>query len=258
MTSHDLAEYDPLVKEVLERQVPLRLDAHADWAGVLRDAGGHGVGKAVRLRSPRLLAAALGLIFLIIAGAATAGGLGWLSGSPPPIDTTHATRLVEYTLTTDISLWKAGDRIAIWHLPQAGGGVCIFTARASPKPTAPAGHNPVSGGFCGGSQEEVAPGEPMRVFLHTTRQLGGSYSWLIDGIVSSGSTITRLEVQSAAGRFPLAYGHRWFIGQLPSTSSSESPQRGTYVIVGYDSRGNVVERLDLRQALAGSAVPRGT
>jgi hypothetical protein len=247
VTTHDFVEYDPLVKEMLERQVPLRLDARPDWVAVLHDARGDGVGKAVRLRSPRLLAAALGLV-LIIAGASAAEGLGWLDGSSPPaIDTTHATSLVEYTLTEDISLWKAGDRIAIWRLPQPGGGVCIFTALASPKPTVPA--NPVSGGFCGSSEEQVPAGEPMRVSLATTRQLGGAYSWLITGTVSSGSDIARVEVQSSGGRLPLAYGHRWFLGQLPSTSTSASdlPQDGPYVIVGYDSQGKAVERLDLRK-----------
>jgi hypothetical protein len=262
VTGHNVAEYDPVVREIVESQVPLRLDAHADWAAVLRDAGRDGfAAKPLRLRSRRLLAPALGLVVLIIAGAATAGGLGWWNGaSAPTIDTTHATRLVEYTLTTDLSLWKAGDRIAIWRFPQPNGGVCVFTALASPKPTALATARPnpaTGGGFCGRSGEQVPPGKPMRVFLSTTRQLGGSYSWLISGTVSSGSDIAKLEVRSAERPFPLAYGHRWFLGQLPSTSTSDLPQGGAYVVVGYDSRGNVVERLDLRQALTGLDRPRG-
>jgi hypothetical protein len=237
---------------MLERQVPLRLDAQPDWGAALRQAGSDdAVATPARTRRLRLLAPAVGVLVLIV-GAATAGDLGLSSGSPPVIDTTNATRLVEYTLTADISLWKAGDRIAIWRLPQPGGGACVLIGLASPKPTSPQGHNPVSGGLCGGSGEQlVAPGQPMKVFLHTTRRLGGSYSWLIDGIVSPGSDIARLEVRSAAGRFPLAYSDRWFLGQLPTTSSGDLPQPGAYVIVGYDSRGNVAERLDLRQALTG-------
>ena len=32
---HDVTEYDPQVKEMLERHVPLRLDAQSDWAGAV-------------------------------------------------------------------------------------------------------------------------------------------------------------------------------------------------------------------------------
>jgi hypothetical protein len=259
VTGHGTAELDPLVKEMLENQVPLRLDAQPDWGAALREAGSDQViAKPARAGGRRLLASALGVLVLIV-GAATAGDLGLSSGSPPVIDTTNATRLVEYTLTADSSLWKAGDRIAIWRLPQPGGGACVLIGLASPKPTSPEGPNPVSGGLCGGSGEQlVAPGQSMRIFLHTTRRLGGSYSWLIDGTVSPGSHIARLEVQSDAGRFPLAYSDRWFLGQLPTTSSDDLPQPGAYAIVGYDSRGNVAERLDLRQALAGSASSAGS
>ncbi len=38
MTDHDVTDYDPRVNEILERQVPLRLDAQPDWAGALRKA----------------------------------------------------------------------------------------------------------------------------------------------------------------------------------------------------------------------------
>jgi hypothetical protein len=281
VTDHDVTDFDPLIKEMLDRQVPLRAGAHGEWGEVLRQVEGdvlEGViteewrtrespdGRerrprrrvtdwvATPVRKRRLLVVAFGLVVLAVAGAAGAGS-GWLSGSSNAIDTSKATSLVQYTLTNDISLWKAGVRIAIWRLPQSGGGVCDFIALASPRPAAPGGVNPVGGGgFCSSSGDEVPSGKPARVFLHTTRQLGGSYSWLVDGAVSSGSDIVKLEVLSATGRFPLAYGNGWFLGQLPSSfSASELPQGGPYVLVGYDSQGKAIEHLDLLQVLRGSA-----
>ena len=62
-----------------------------------------------------------------------------------------------------------------------------------------------------------------------------------------------MEIRSDAGTLPLAYSHGWFLGQLPPSSSWNLPQRGQYVVVGYDSQGKAVERRDVRQALTNSA-----
>jgi len=278
VTDHDVTDYDPRVNDMLERQVPLRLDAQADWAAALskaeaedaRESANDGVAQrsdggrnhhpygrlaewvGLRMRSRRLLAPALVLVVLVVAGAATAAGVRWWSGPPTPsaIDTTEATKLVEYTLMADFSVWKAGDTIAIWRMPQPDGSVCTFRALASVKPSAPGtdGPNPVGGGSCGMSGEQLSAGKPIGVSLSTTRQPSGGYSWLIDGTVSSGSGIARLELRSPTGRLPLAYSHGWFLGQLPprSSSASDLPQGGPYVVVGYDSQGTAVERLDLQ------------
>ncbi len=275
MTDHDVTDYDPRVKEMLERQVPLRLDAEADWAGALRKAEGApesgrnhrppgrlGEWVAVRMRSRRLLVPALVVAVLVIAGAAAAGARLWSGPSPPAIDTTQATSLVEYTLTSDFSVWKAGDRIALWHLPQPDGSTCVLTALASPKPTAPAAPgtddpndpNPVGGGSCGNPGGQGPPGKPMTLQLETGIDSGLYYNYLISGSVSSGSDIARLEIRSDAGSLPLAFSHGWFLGQLPPSSYEASlPQRGQYVLVGYDSQGQAIERRDLRQALTSSA-----
>ncbi len=194
MTDHDVTDYDARVKEMLERQVPLRLDAEADWAGALRKAEGAaecdrnhrppgrlGEWLAVRMGSRRLLAPALVVAVLVIAGAAAAGVRLW-SGPSSAIDTTQATSLVEYTLTTDFSRWKAGDRIALWHLPQPDGSTCVMTALASPKPTAPGTDdpNPLSGGgSCGNPGGQGPPGKPMTLQLATGRDSGLYYNWLI-------------------------------------------------------------------------------
>ncbi len=269
MTDHDVTDYDPRVKEILERQVPLRLDAEADWAGALRKAEGvpesgrnHRPPRRlaewvpVRMRSRRLLAPALGVAVLVIAGAAAAGVRFWSGPSPPAIDTTQATSLVEYTLTADYYRWKAGDRIALWHLPQPDGSTCVMTALASPKPTAGTDDpNPLNGGgSCGNPGGQGPPGKPMTLQLATGIDSGLYYNWLISGSVSSGSDIARLEIRSDDGSsVPLAYSHGWFLGQLelPPSSSASLPHRGSYAVVGYDSQGKAIERRDLAWALEG-------
>lgn len=266
---HDVTNDDPRVREMLERHVPLRLDAQADWAGALHRAEGEGstdamhvrrgrLGRwlAARMRRRRLLAPALGIAVLVIAGAATAAGVHLWSGasSPSAIDTKEATSLVEYTLTSDYSVWTKGQTLAIWRVPQADGSVCVFRALASPKPTAPGtgGPNPGGGGSCGSPQSHLAtPERPINLSFGATLGPAG-YSWLISGNVSSASGISKLELRSAVGVLPLAYEHGWFLGQLPSsTSSSELPQGGPYVVVGYDSQGKAVAHLDLQRALQG-------
>jgi len=202
------------------------------------------------MRSRRLLAPALVVAVLVIAGAA-AGARFWSGPSPAAIDTTQATSLVEYTLTTDFSAWKAGDRIALWHLPQPDGSTCVFAALASPKPTAPGTDdpNPLGGGSCGMSNQ-VAAGKPMSLQLETGIDSGLYYNYLIWGNVSSGSDIARLEIRSDAGSsVPLAYSHGWFLGQLELPPSSSASLRRSYVVVGYDSQGKAIERRDLAWAL---------
>jgi hypothetical protein len=267
VTDHDVIDYDPGVNEILDKQVPLRLDAQSDWAGALRKAEGApesgrnhnptgrlGEWVAVRMRSRRLLAPAFLAGVLVIAGAA-GGARFWSGPSPAEIDTTHATSLVEYALTADFSTWKAGDRIALWHLPQPDGSTCVFTALASPKPTAPGTDdpNPLGGGSCGNPGGQGPPGKPMTLQLETGIDSGLYYNYLISGSVSSGSDIARLEIRSDDGSsVPLAYSHGWFLGQLelpPPSSSASLPHRGSYVVVGYDSQGKAIERRDLAWAL---------
>ena len=257
MTDHDVTDYDPGVNQILDRQVPLRLDAQSDWAGALRKAEGapesgrnhRPSGRlaervAVRMRSRRLLAPALVVAVLVIAGAAAAGVRLWSGPSPAAIDTTQATSLVEFTLTTDVSTtqgWKAGDRIALWHLPQPNGGTCIMAALASPKPTR---SDLVAGGSCGMS-DQVPPRKPMWIVWTLGWSIDGG-GRLLSGNVSSGNDIARMEIRSDAGTLPLAYSHYWFLGELPPSSyAASSPRRGQYVLVGYDSQGQVIVRRDL-------------
>jgi len=263
---HDVKDYDPRVNEMLDRQVPLRLDAQADWAEALRRAEGatesdrNHSGRlaewvAVRMRGRRLLAFAFGIAVLVVAGAATATGGWWNGWTPSAIDTTKATKLVEYKLIARAGFHRLGDTIALWRMPQPNGSVCFVTALASPKPTAPGtdGPNPANGsGSCGMSgSDERQDGKPIRVIGLSggAGRYGGG--WVIRGTVRSDSGITRLEIRSADGRLPLGYDNGWFLGQLPlSDYTNDLPKGGPYVVVGYDSKGKAIERLDLRQAFA--------
>jgi hypothetical protein len=264
VTDHDVTDYDPRVNEVLDRQVPLRLDAQADWAGALhraetegRSNGGRKHGRlgewlAARTRSRRLLVPVLGVALLVVGGAATAAGTYWWNAGPSAIETNEATSLVEYTLSSDYSVWKKGQTIAIWHMPQSDGTLCVLTALASPKPSAPGvnGPNPTGAGFCGSSernQSTLPPGKPIGPLLGASLEPGG-YRWLLRGNVRSDSGITRLELRAANGSLPIAFDQGWFLAQLPSSSSStaELPAGGPYVLVGYDSDGKEIARVGLQ------------
>lgn len=241
----DVKDYDPRVNEMLDRQVPLRLDAQADWAEALQRAESAGLARrgrpgewlAVRMRSRRLLAPAFGIAVLVVAAAGTAGGVHWWPSSVSAIDTKEATSLVQYTLTSEFSIWRKGDTLALWRLPQPDGSACLSVALSSPKPTAPGtnGQNPFTTGFCSRSGSMLSPDKedaPIGASLSTTGSSG-----LVYGEVRSGSGIARVEVRSANGSTPLAYRDRWFLGQLPSGTSSSEP--AGYVVVGYDSNGAV-------------------
>jgi hypothetical protein len=242
------------LENLLKAQVPLREEASPDWADVLERVGREGARSSV-LRRPRLLVPVLLAVALTLAGAAAATVAAvrwWGSGGLRAIDTTAAEKLAELTLTASFSVWRTGDTIAIWRFPQPNGGVCVFTALASPRPS-PAGSggaNPTGGGFCGMSDRTLPPGQTIGVSRSATLQ-GSVYRWLINGPVDPDSGIARLELRSATGKIPLGYGHDWFLAELPGTSNtaSELPPGGPYVLVGYDSDGNEVARVDLAHPL---------
>jgi hypothetical protein len=265
---HDVIDHDHLVREMLEDQVPLRPDAEADWANALQRASAldKGLGTqarpsrgeriASRIRGRRFVVPALAALVLLLAGVATAAGVRHWSGPSKlsSIDTKGATNLVGYTLTSDFSIWKKGDRVAVWRFPQ-NEGTCVFMALASPKPSAPGatGQNPGSGGFCNASGSILMPGKPIAVMANSSLQ-SGRYNWLIYGAVSPDSGVTNLALRSANGSAPLAYNNGWFIGELPTSSSSDAlAPGGPYVIVGSDSHGTAVAQLDLQKTLPGLA-----
>ena len=275
-----MTEQDVLVAELLEKHTPLRLDAEPDWSDVLRRAGCPRSGTADAMEATvraadqkrgvfgraanwsglrgrrRVLVPAVVLVLMAGVAATAFAGIRLFTGPPEPseIDTTAAAKLVEYTLTADFSVWSRGDTIAVWRVPQPNGSLCVFTALASPKPTAPGSgrQNPAGGGFCNGTGEQLPPGKTIGVTFAATQQPGGGYSWLIQGPVHGVET---LELWGANGRIPIAYGNGWFLSQLPlGSSAQELPQGGPFVLVAYDADGSEMMRLDLQEAKAGPRV----
>lgn len=275
-----MTDHDPLVKELLEEHVPLRLDAKPDWMEVERLAArGSARGAtrhpaAIQLKksktgAPRglgaILAAPVGgrrlsalVAFVVVVlgvGAAIAGarsGLWWNGASSPyAIQTSSAEKLVEFTLTTGYSIWSRGTTIAMWRIPQDNGWVCYRVALASPAPT---GAHDLGEGSCYQGILKPPPGESMRVQFGTTAP---GYSWLISGQVDPSSGITGVELDSATGALPLSYANGWFLGDLPPSGSGEKlPEGGPYVLVGRDNDGNVVARVDLEHARASIENPK--
>jgi hypothetical protein len=244
----DIPDEFPLPKEAFERQRAL-----------LSSRVPHQSRPSPLTRRRVLAPAFIAIAVLVIAGTATGAGVHLWGGpsTPSTIDTSKATKLVEFTLTTGVSTWKTGDRIAIWQMSQPDGRICDLIALASPKPTAQgtAGSNPGGGSSCAMPRAESQKESlPIRVILEASRLPGGSYTWLISGAVSSESDVARLEVRTPAGSVPLAYGHGAFLGQLPtSISTRELPDSGPYVIVGYNGEGTAVAHFDLQHMVTGSA-----
>jgi hypothetical protein len=249
----DVIERDPRIADLLEEFAPLRLDAKADWDDALQRAErSSGRGKHRRLLFPVIAAAVL-----VVVGGATAAGIRIWKGpsNPAAIDTTQAESLVRYRLRSSLSVWKAGDTIALWRMPQPDGSVCVFTALASPRPSAPAPGadrpNLASGGFCSPSGTVAPPDKAMGVMPSASLE-GGVYRWLVAGEVNSESGIVKLELRSSSGTLPLAFENDWFLGELPtSNSTTELATGGPYVLVGYDEHGVKVARLDLNEWLTG-------
>jgi hypothetical protein len=215
----------------------------------------------VSVRSRRFFVLALGVVVLGIGAAvAAARSGGWWNGArqPPPAETSSAEKLVEFTLTSGVSIYSGGTTIAMWRLPQSdawngGGWVCYRIALASPAPTPNSGQNPLGEGSCLRGSPTVPPGEPMTVSLSNAP----GESWLVSGQVNPESGIAALELESAGGRLPLSFANGWFIGELPPSSSGKlSTEGGPYVLVGRDHDGNVVARVDLEHRRASSEPPK--
>lgn len=210
------------------------------------------------VRSRRLGVLAFGVVLLGIAAAvATAYAPSpWDSHGEhgPPVDTSTAERVVEFTLTSGHSVWSGGTRIALWRLPQVDPWVCYRIALASPAPTPNNGGNPLGEGTCLRGTPEVPRGEPMTLGVSTAP----AEDWLVTGQVNPASGIAAIELDSASGRLPLSYANGWFITQIPRRGWSGErlpPEGGPYVLVGRDDAGNVVARVDVERARASIEEP---
>ena len=83
---------------------------------------------------------------------------------PPPvvIDTDHAAKLVEITLTHPQGVYQPGDRIAMWRAPTTRGDTCFFIGLADVRPTPRGGSNPAGAGHVRIRHLAVAEPDPGR------------------------------------------------------------------------------------------------
>ena len=195
------------------------------------------------------------------AGAGSSDTAVWRNGhgnctAPPPAappalasaDLSRARKLVELTLVSSFGLFKQGTTIALWEAPGAKGAACIFQAKAdeTPTPFPGSGDNPVGGGACYPSGSPPATTDrPIHLSIGATRLPNGDYSTLIDGSVDPAAGITRLELHSATAVTPVAFANSWFLAELPDSTSAHLPDGGPWLLIGYDSGGNEVSRVDL-------------
>ena len=163
---------------------------------------------------------------------------------PPPvvIDTGHAVKLVETTLTHPQGIYQPGDRIAMWRAPTTRGDTCFFIGLADVRPTQGGGANPAGAGACGAT---AWPSQsPIQVGASESLE-GDRYTVLVTGRVEPGSGIARVELESASGRVVhTAFDNDAFIAELPDAPrDGRRPgpvPGGPYTAVGYDVHGNKI------------------
>lgn len=163
---------------------------------------------------------------------------------PPPlvIEIDHAVKLVETTLTRAQSIYKPGDRIAMWRAPTTHGETCFFLALANVRLTEPGGTNPANTMTCGAAKWPSA--SPIQVQAGESLA-GDRYTVLVTGRVKPASGIVRVELEGAKGRpVTAAFANDTFVAELPDAPrAGKGPGAvpgGPYVAVGYDANGKRV------------------
>jgi hypothetical protein len=183
------------------------------------------------------------------------------------ISTEEATKLVTLPLVADWENYAApGESVALWRAPQEDGETCILEARGSATPTYPGpgrspvlapgqsprpGWNPFWGVICDREAAllQTPEGKPIAVTVGGGQSSGDPAYWHFEGHVNPSSSVSRMVLESGNATTAFAYASGWFLGQLPQSNSlKEFPQGGPYVLVGYDSNGKEVARVDLRAA----------
>jgi hypothetical protein len=170
---------------------------------------------------------------------------------PPTLDTAdlaHAHKLVEFTLTSNYSIYKPGTTIALWEADGADGSTCVFEAKADEAPTPLGGNNPAGGGGCNASGIWATPvSVPITVTLGATRLPDGGYAGLLQGHVNPSSGISRLELTNASGTADLAFANGWFLAQLPKSGDVHLPAGGPWLLTGYNAAGNQIAQVNLNE-----------
>ena len=213
-----MREQDTLVRELLERHTPLRLDVEPDWEEVLRRSGASDRGGAARmpvvgrLRRPRMLAVAIFLLVLLGTGVALAvDGLPWWQGAPTP----QNPGAVEFELAKDadsefppnpdsshaVAVATAGE-IELVAAPVAQDGYCLAISVAG---------MPVAGHSCEYQATDVADSLAM------ASPPSGSAFWIVFGRILEPEAAA-VDLSEAAGVPLLAPLHYqgFFLARIPS------------------------------------------
>ena len=171
---------------------------------------------------------------------------------PPEPELAHARKVVELTLSASVSVFAAGDTVAIWVAPSSTDGFCDYVSWADPAshPT-PGGDAMPGGGACGTTDPpRSSPGHP---FTDVSMDVSGG--GLVQGYVAPSSGISRVVLTSAKGATTLPFAGGWFLGQLPPGAvAGHLPEGGPFALVGYDAAGREVTRFDL-DAMHDQATP---
>lgn len=177
------------------------------------------------------------------------------SPEPPTVDLDNAEKLVELTLMADVSIWKAGTVVALWHAPADDGRICTYVAPASPAPTG------TSDGLPGGPGECHRPAD-MPAALAARPFLGVSFGvgsgGLITGSVGARSGVTKVVLESKSETTVLPLGGGRFIGQLPEGGAKgQLPPGGPFTLIAYDTDGKEIARQSLEQIKKAATPPSG-
>lgn len=165
----------------------------------------------------------------------------------PTLDLSQATKLVQFTLEHDFSIWRAGTAVALWQAPVQTGtlSVCVWVGAANPAPTGTSHGVPSGPGECGNSSSPPRDAK-THPFDRLSVSVGGA--GLIIGHVNPASGIDKVALASSSGSVVLPLQNGWFIGQLPEGARpGELPPGGPFDLIGSAANGTVVAHSSLEE-----------
>jgi hypothetical protein len=237
VTDHDVTDYDPRVNEILDRQVPLRLDAQSDWAGALRQAEGarevalesDGRPDGRRNRKIRgaavlvsLAGAAVGAAF-VLAGSTNADKglrasdvLSVLSATTPtttpPADLTNVRSfsIVDFTQTRELGRHLGQFDSTLFVAPGRGGRSVCYMLYPSP------GSQGIGTGYCHPLGDIPQTAKDHYSVSTPWSRVDGEYDMQVFGIVFDDVVEVRVRVNGTWRGVPILKGNGFYL-DLPGT-----------------------------------------
>lgn len=153
----------------------------------------------------------------------------------PVIDFAKGHRLVSAEL-------RSGKHASLWRAPTAEGGHCVFLELAEDRDAAPSDTRSGPGHCAPPAAVQLVP---IAAFITWVRAPSVSFNVLVDGKIASTSGIRRIELQSSTASVPLPVQDGYFVGELAAVTSAGSMPSGSNLLIGYNSGGREVARVDL-------------